>query len=120
MTASTSRYVTPDERAAILEAAATGASRYSIAKTTGRSPRTVARIAEAAGIRFDSGPTENATRAAVASMAARRAALAGRLVDEVGRLLGELRAPMVERKAMVVAGRVEVVEVVHGRPLVHR
>jgi hypothetical protein len=80
------RPVTDEERASVAELHAQGMSRAAIARELGRGPATIGRIADQLGLTWDRSATVAATAAKVADLAARRAQLAGLLLDDAFRL----------------------------------
>ena len=98
-----------DKRAAILADIKAGKARNVIAREHGVSPSTVTRIAQTSGwtTAFDRSQTKNATAAAIADSAARRARLAQRLVTLAELSLNQAIAELSEttaRDAAVVLG----------------
>jgi hypothetical protein len=89
------RPVSDDERSRIAELHAAGRSRNAIARELGRSPDTINRVAAAAGLTWDRSATVAATAAKTADLAARRAELAGLLLDDAFRLRERLYAPTI-------------------------
>jgi len=101
------RPLDPDKRAAILDDIRAGKARNVIARDHGVSPSTVSKVAHENGHTFDRSQTKDATAAAVADHASRRAALAERLIalaecsmDQAVAVLAEASA----RDAAVVLG----------------
>lgn len=89
------RPVTDQERERVRQLHADGWSRAAIARELGRSASTVGRIAARLGLPWDRTATEAATRARTADLAARRAELAGLLLDDAFRLRERLYAPTI-------------------------
>lgn len=85
-----SKPVTDDERAEVRRLHAEGNSRNAIARTLGRSPRTVSLIAEDLGLSFDRTATAVATQARVIDSKARRAILVQRYLDQAEKILDRL------------------------------
>jgi hypothetical protein len=85
--------VTQADHDRVAELHAKGLSRNAIAEATGRSGRTVSRIADQLGLNFERTRTAAATAAKVADGKARRAALAVALLDDAERLRTQLFAP---------------------------
>ena len=84
--------VTDAERARVAELHAEGLSRAAIARKVGRSPTTVGRIAEAAGLSFDGTKTAAATARKQLDNRSRRAALIERAYDRAAAVLDRLEA----------------------------
>ncbi|MFC8267802.1 helix-turn-helix domain-containing protein [Streptomyces cinereoruber] len=74
--------VTDEERAEIRRLHAEGKGRNEIARTIGRGLRTISVQAAKMGLEFDPTATEDATRARMAQLAAKRALLAEVLLDD--------------------------------------
>lgn len=88
------RPVTEADHDRIRELHAKGMSRNDIARETGRSGRTVSRIAEHLGLTFERGPmVAAATAAKVADAKVRRAELQLKLLDDAERLREQLFKP---------------------------
>ncbi len=86
--------VTDADRRQVADLHAQGCSRNEIARRTGRSGRTVSRIAEALGLTFERGEqVRQATEARKVDARARRAALALALLDDAERLRRQLWEP---------------------------
>lgn len=84
-----------DQREAILVDIQSGMARNEIARKHKRSPGTISNIARDAGLTdpFDRTETENATKAAQADNASRRAELSRRFLDEAHSALDDLHKP---------------------------
>lgn len=89
----TPRPVTSADYDRVKELHAQGLSRNAIGKTMGRSGRTVSRIADELGLRFERDRTRAATEAKKADAAARRARLQVEALDGAQRLMGQMFAP---------------------------
>lgn len=85
--------LTQPQRDHILALHAQGHSRNQIARETGISPSTVTRVCKAEGLVFDRRQTAAATQAKVVDAKARRAELAGLLLDDAFRLRAQLWEP---------------------------
>lgn len=85
--------VTDDERARVSTLHAQGLSRNDIARELDRSGRTISRIANELGLRFDREATRAATAAKKADAAERRTALALALLGDAEQLRETLWAP---------------------------
>ncbi|MFJ3537043.1 helix-turn-helix domain-containing protein [Streptomyces sp. NPDC090109] len=87
--------VTDEERAEIRRLHAEGKGRNEIARLIRRGQRTVSLQAERMGLEFDPTLTEDATRARMAQLAAKRALLAEALMDDALRLTEQMWEPAV-------------------------
>lgn len=100
----TARPITDSDRARVRDLHAQGLSRNDIAKTVGRSPSTVSKIARALGLSFDRTKTVAATAAKQQDNRARRADLVGRLYGRSERILDRVEAPEYKFTAPTVNG----------------
>lgn len=87
------RPVTQADHDRVRELHAKGLSRNAIAEDTGRSGRTISRIADKLGLTFDRERTRAATEAKKEDARSKRAALALRLLDDAERLRQQLWKP---------------------------
>ncbi len=85
--------ICPAEHRRILELARSGARRNEIARTVGRSPSTITKICNAAGITFDATTTARATEAHAHDLRVRRQQLLDRLIEDAERLRQQIFAP---------------------------
>jgi helix-turn-helix protein len=98
------RPITDADRERVRELHAQGKTRNDIAKTIGRSPSTVSKIARALGLSFDRTKTAAATAAKQQDNRARRADLVGRLYGRSEAILDRVEAPTYTFTAPTVHG----------------
>lgn len=110
------RPVTPAERQQVADLHAAGQSRAAIAKELQRSPTTVGKIAAELGLVWDRAATVVATAAKTADLAARRAELAGLLLDDAFRIRTRFFAEYVIKQAVGSGEGVEVVTMRYDQP----
>lgn len=87
--------VTDDERAEIIALIQSGQSCKAVAKTVGRSPDTISRIARSIGWTFGRTNLERARETRSAYCAERRAEIAATATEKAERLLAEMEEPFV-------------------------
>lgn len=89
-----SKFVTPSERAQIVEAIKAGTSCRRIAADFKRSTATISKIAKDEGLHFNRAATAAATQAKVADNRERRARITSKMLDDIERLQTQMFAPV--------------------------
>jgi hypothetical protein len=109
------RSISAEQRRQVLDRHAAGETRNAIAVAVGIGAGSVSRIVTAAGGTFDRSSTEQATRARVADVRARRAEVSAALLDDVEHARAVLRRQEEPHALMLAAKAVASLVGAHGR-----